>query len=699
MGKYDALFQEPQAQPKPGAAWLFPSASQQEGEGIGASAARVALGVGDVISTPDRFVAQARGMSMDDPNAYLFRPETEAAVAKAKADLAANPELMNYIPPGGFGGVPMMIPTPAMAPGLIEQGGRLASNPLAPLALGLKTMAQVPKWLESASPAIKEAVLRFASLKGEGAAVERAASKEGRRALAEGAKITPDELAAKLVPEIQATNAAEKAATGAAEARRQSLLEGAVGTPGDPYARGKAIQTTAQQGKISLGKAFQMEQDRVLKETGVADKSLRWKNRKGIPGQGAPSVRQPLENPIQREVVAYLDEIQYDPFKGYGTLGNRVVPPGAINELKQIYTLAGKARNTKDALDIRRLIDQRLNFGGEGNTPLFGRGSDEEFAVKTVRDRINGVIEKQFSRAIKNPQQAQDMAAAWRANNAHYSEVAGTLGDVSDQLTGKNAEQFLGKIQSIGADRMKALTETAAKNPEIAPVVQELKSGYVDNLILKATKDGRIDAAKLRALYSAPEAQEMNKVMISPAQRARFEFALSKFEKTKFPEAREVGVFFGGGKSDLKTASDVLGNISSYDKRYALKELEFLDMLAGRQGADKLSGKALAMSQARKLGMDEKGGLPILPNIFTGKFASGGAPGALLQSPAGAVLAFRALNWIKGPEINALRSLSQKAAKAAALDAAPKQDRLAPNAVPFRKVAEDSTMIQPQAMR
>lgn len=682
--------------------WLFPNAANIQGDGLGRSAARVGFGVADLINTPTRAFAAIRGQSMSDPNAYILRPETEAAIASSNKDLTSHPEMNNYIPPGGFSGMPMMMPVPSMSPGLIEAGGRMASDPTSPLVGMVRGLASIPKMLQNASPMLKDAILRFASLKGEGAAIERAASKTGRKELVEAAKLTPDEMAHSVNKEILGYNASEDAATAQAQSRKQEILDKTVGSPSDPYTKGKSIQETAEKGKLALGKAFQQEQDRVLSETSVSSKPLLWKNRKGFPGMDMSPDRRPLKNSLQNEVLDYLNEIQYDPVKGYGTAGNSVVQPDAINELKQIYTLTGKARTTKDALDMRRIIDQRLNFGGEGNMPLFGRGSDNELAVKTMRDRINNVIEKQFTRTIKDPAQAKDMAEAWRANNSHYANVANTLGDVSDQLNGKNAEQFLGKIQSIGADRMKALIETASKNPEIAPVVQELKTGYVDNLILKSTKDGHVDPVALRKLYASPEAQEMNKTMMTPAQRSRFEFALNKFEMTNLPENQPVGQYFRQGK-DLKYTSDQLGNISNYDKRYALKELEFLDNIAGRQGKEKLGYQALAMSQARKIGMDENGSLPILPNILTGKFATGGAPGALLQSPAGAVLAFRILNKFKGAGAKNLGEITKSATgffpSIAAREMA--QQETNQNLIPFRprQIAEDSTMNQPQAMR
>lgn len=549
-------------------------------------------------------------------------------------------------------------------------------------------------------PAAKDAALRFGSLKGEMAAVERAATPAGRQELARAARVeSPDAMAGEVLQDIRTANTGEQMATAAAEARRQQRLDQAVPTAQDPYFRGKQIQASATEGKQTLGRLFQEEQDRVLKETGVANKTLRWKKEKGY--SGLSSTSNGLENPLQRSVVDYLDEIKYDPFKGYGVVGNRVIEPGAINELKSIYHQVGKARTTQDALEMRRLIDNRINFGGEGNTRLFAKGSDSDFALTSVRDRINGVIEKQFSRAIKDPKEAEALSKAWRANNEHYASVSDTLGEAADKLGGKNAEQYIGAIQSIGVDRLKGVFASAAKHPELSAVAKDLKDGYLDNMIHRASKDGHIDFAGMKKLFNAPESQALNEIMLTPAQRARIQFALNKFEKTRFPEAKEVGKFFEGGRSDLKTASDQLANISTYDKRFALKELEFLDALNGRFGDKAIAPRALAMSQARRLGMDEAGRLPLLPNIFTGKFGIGGTPGALLQSPAGTVFAFRALNALeRGARsgLPGLTSLSKRAASTFPARVVAADASQVPNAIPFRKVAENDSQ-SPVAMR
>lgn len=57
---------------------IFPTASQFQGDGIGAKAARVALGVGDLFGAPMRAVAEGlTDQKMSDPDAYALKPLVE----------------------------------------------------------------------------------------------------------------------------------------------------------------------------------------------------------------------------------------------------------------------------------------------------------------------------------------------------------------------------------------------------------------------------------------------------------------------------------------------------------------------------------------------------------------------------------------------------------------------------------------------
>jgi hypothetical protein len=226
MGKYDALYDtEPPARSSKYAALhddapvsapapkvespIFPTAANIPGKGFGPSLKRIGAGVMDVLNMPTRLVATLRGQDMADPNSYFFKKETEAAKAKAQAGLDANPELKNYVPPGGFGGMPMMIPTPAMAPGLTETGGQMASDPT--LALGsvakLAGNAVRKGWgaVLGAIPRLKSYTSGLAQINAP--LLEKAATTEGLTKIQAGAKMSPEDLAQQIAGDAGKLNA------------------------------------------------------------------------------------------------------------------------------------------------------------------------------------------------------------------------------------------------------------------------------------------------------------------------------------------------------------------------------------------------------------------------------------------------------------------------------------------------------------
>lgn len=146
---------ETEAQPNA----LFPSASQVEGEGFKANAKRAGLGLMDLLGAPKRALATVRGQSMNDPDAYLLRPETEKAVASAKEALAKRPDAKNIpVPMGGF--AMGMMPTAEMVPALTEVGGQIASDPLSLMGLFTKGAEFASSKLKSAGAKVYESALK-----------------------------------------------------------------------------------------------------------------------------------------------------------------------------------------------------------------------------------------------------------------------------------------------------------------------------------------------------------------------------------------------------------------------------------------------------------------------------------------------------------------------------------------------------------
>lgn len=600
-------------------------------------------------------------------------------------------------------------------------------------AIGLNAVRGAGNLVKQAIPSIKNAVLRTANLSEAAPAVERmAAGGASREAIIQGAKDTPDALASEVLQNINKTNQANTDFANGANALKQGDLNRGLNAasprPGGPsplYEAGKSIESTVKQAKTDLGKIFKSEQDRVLDNSGVSQGKLNW----SAPTKGSLISGAKLENPAQKEVQNFLSEIKYDPEKGYGVSGNRVVDQGAIKELQNVYKNLGTARNTRDILDQRRLIDNRMNFGGSENSRLFSKGSDSDWALGQVRDRLNTVVENQFKRQIKDPAQAEALAKAWRANNENFSTVYGTLDETFDKLKNQNPEKYSNSISSIGADKLKKVLATAEQYKELQPVAQELRSGFMDNLLAKSQKDGRIDFDAFKKNWQDTDS-EIKKTMLTPRQIGQINLTLKRYEMTEIGDPESVGKFFEGGKSDLRTASKQLENIANPDKRHALQELKFLDDLNGLKGPNRLSNRALSMAQAKQLGMDKSGSLPIVSDIRTGKFSAaagagfaagaamgshvpvigtliggvvGGAGGAFAQSPAGVVWMFRALNKLKpSSQIQTLRSLGTNAAEQIIGRGSLQQEAVSqPNIIPFRprQMADDSTMIQPQAMR
>lgn len=115
---------------------LFPTAKTVEGKGIGKSAARVGLGVLDVLDAPSRAIAKTRGMEMSDPDSYFFRPETEKAKIKDTPEAQARREDTKRIRAESLGNAASVVPSfydpadPATLNVMIETAGRTASDPL-----------------------------------------------------------------------------------------------------------------------------------------------------------------------------------------------------------------------------------------------------------------------------------------------------------------------------------------------------------------------------------------------------------------------------------------------------------------------------------------------------------------------------------------------------------------------------------------
>lgn len=478
----------------------------------------------------------------------------------------------------------------------------------------------VAKAAGEAAPIMRRGVLRFGSLEHAEPAVARAATKEGRQELSHAAATeTPDLMAREVRGAVEGVQEGtqkelDNAITGVAPARKE------------PFDRGESLYDALQKGRQAAGQKFEQGTQEALEKTGVSGAKIPWKITKGQ-----------TENAAQTEAADLLKQIEYDPSKGeFGKIGNRAIGEKGIGFLKKWYDQLKAARTTDDVLTMRRLIDNEINFGGEKNASMFAKGSDDEFVAKALRDRLNNVIEAQFTRKIKDPEAAKAAAEAWRAKNAFYSDVSGALGDVAGAMKDKT-QSYITALEGMDYKKLKSVMQAAQENPkELGQVADEIRGGIVDAFVNRSLKDGRIDYKAAKTAWEKID-PELRRVMFSTKQREQIDFALKKFAEQSDAgiAGKELGHYLS---SDEKTLSDKLGNVAQDDKRYVLKELEFLDALQGRSGKESFAYRAKAMSQARQLGMNSKGQLPMISGERSGKFLAGSGAGAAAGATIGGAI-------------------------------------------------------------
>lgn len=450
---------------------------------------------------------------------------------------------------------------------------------------------------------------------------------------------------------------------------------------------GKRIETTSQEAMRKAGEKFQTGQDQVLRETGAEGRRLLWGFKKGK-----------NQNALASAVDDYLDEINYNPELGYGTVGNRVVPPGAINEIKTLKNLYEKARTTRDVLDMLRLTDQRIDFGGPENGRLFAAGSDEDWAIKSFRGKFGEVIENQIRRSVP-ADKADEFADLWHAHRAAYSNTRKAIETIQEGLgAGRvNTESYFAKIKEIGIEDLARIRTMAINDPDMRPVFEELQNGFFDNLIKKGIKDGGLDYDAFSKAWGSVD-DDLKAVMLPAKVRGRVGEVLQRAKPIEF-EPTQLGREIGGAGMSQQSAVRAIENIGTKDKRSALQELELLDDLLGFQGNQRFSKQAMDAFRAKQLQITPEGRLPMMNNARTGKATAGlsygeiagagvgtavgamgggilgagaGAvlgkyagqlAGAYTQSPAGALAAYRLLLQLEKPAAAGVRAVEAYAPK------------------------------------
>jgi hypothetical protein len=324
-----------------------------------------------------------------------------------------------------------------------------------------------------------------------------------------------------------------------------------------------------------------------------------------------------------------FDEIHYKPGEDVtGYLGGRVFKKEDTDLIARLTDDLKEVGDVNELLAKRRGVDGLISYDKDFES--------RDFLLKGLRNKMNGLIEESFYTNIKDPKQAKLMADAWRANNKFYADMSESLGGISKKLV--KTEDYAKTLDNMGVDKVTQIFQMAEKRPELAHVAEQIRAGYVDDFLLRATDtDGHIDFGQAKKVWSNLQQNEklMNTVL-TKEQQNQIKFTIDKFQDTEIP-----GKYLGRNQ---KSISDKLGKLSNDDKRYAAKEVEFLDAIAGRTGKESMSYRAMAMSQADQLDIDKAGRLPIIGSHMLSRMI--GSFGAQIRSPWGVVHGTKALNML-----------------------------------------------------
>ena len=439
------------------------------------------------------------------------------------------------------------------------------------------------------------------------------------------------------------------------------------------YAAGERIADAAERAKARTGERFQAAQDIALETSGAGKRPL--------PGAAAEALVPAGNSPgniLQNKVDEVLTDIGYDPVKGFTgreKVGNRAIGKKAVELLNNAKEMFGNAQNTEDALNMRRQIQKEIAFGGPDGRPLFNKGSDEDLVMKKLYGKINEVVESQIQAQADELGIPQDIVGLWKINNEAWKKSNDALKNIQNKVRiGKgNTEEYFNSVKKIGIDKLKEMSDIAAKDPEMAPVWREIQNGYFDSMVNRSTKEGNIDITAFKKAWDKMD-PGFKKVMLGQEKIATINEAIEKADAYGAKDIKSIGkkVTGTGGTSTVKN----LENIGEKSKRQALKELIFLEDIAGVPEAERLSKTASDFFAGKKLNLTKEGSLRLLSGSKTGKFLAGGAagtaaggslgravagtPGAALggaagllagvfsQSPSGGLAAYKAVSKLYG---------------------------------------------------
>ena len=369
--------------------------------------------------------------------------------------------------------------------------------------------------------------------------------------------------------------------------------------------------------KKKAGERFESGQSAVFEEKQAGKISTAYKRNKNI---------------LQNEVDDFLKKIQYSNKKGFGKAGNRVIPADAISAVKDLRKQFGQAKTLEDALFMRRLVDQKINFGRDGKR-MFERGSDSDWTLHEIRNRLNSAIEKK----IKESPNGEEIVGLWRENNKKYSVVSGALSDIEKALSmGKtSSESYIKKIQNVGIDKLQEISKI--KDEVVKPVWEEVKKGFYDDIILNSVDKNGIDYKAFTKKWSAID-PKLKSIMLPASDIKKINSVITKYSPEKLKPST-FGSEVLGKTIDPDRTARTLENIGSKSYREDLQQLRFIDDILGNKGDGRVSDLAEKVYLGKQLKMTPEGKLPAVSGIRTGKSLAGMAVGSSVGGTAGAAMA------------------------------------------------------------
>lgn len=412
-----------------------------------------------------------------------------------------------------------------------------------------------------------------------------------------------------LLGKVQAKNAADQAAFEAAQASQKAKMEG------------ELITLRGQNGGTRLSGIDPSQGGEILRgriDNSKSPLQLRFvKNDQAALGnlKGAPVATQtfsPIAGKTEtvKTVVPDLADVLTE-FKALDpSQGVPKITSNAASAIRKIMVMADKQANTiDDLINLKSQLRSMWDSGGfEGG--LFDKTVDDvAFAkgVKAIEDAEDASIRAALgaSRPARNAaeeatvktamKQSDEVIKLLNANRQLYAVTKEALSKL-DRRFGQieNSNRLISRIKEMGPDAAD-LINMAQNNEVLKPVVEDLRRGFIDDLLLSGVKQGDFSPKEFaKAWLDLPD--NIKKTWLTPAQVASVNKAV-KAGLEPITEPEKVGKALFGSDFDKFLARERLENIEDATKAKAMAELKTLDALFGSD----FSKKAISAYRTKKL--------------------------------------------------------------------------------------------------